>query len=182
MTIHTKMQMYYLFESGAFGNKTRSWLNVDDYLESDFRGKVALRYVERPGGPCIYNLERSEVPLQVKLWQSQGYRKELIQVSEMLDERRIRLAGEIMESENYLDLHYYNVPGYHMRDGLKRFGSHAQGLAALGLIHRHMDPASTDNLRRLFADFPGHVVEFTVCQGPVGDLRHNTVFWEVRLY
>lgn len=174
--------MYALFERGEFGNKTRSWSDVKEYLASGFQGLVALRYMEKPGGPCTYNLNRKEVQEEVYRWLALGYKPGFIQVSEMLPCQRIRLAGEIMQSENYLDLTYYDTPGYHMRDGLKKFGQHATGLKALGLVHKHMDPASSDNLQRLFCEYPNHVIEFTCCEGSVGELGWNTVFWECRGY
>jgi hypothetical protein len=182
MQVNNKRQMYALYEKGEFGNKTRSWIELSDYLADEFPGKVALRYMEYPGGPCIYNLRPHQVVPEFKKWFMMGYKPEFIHISEMIDDSKVRLGGEVMQSENYLDLTYYDTPGYHMRDGLRLFGKEASGLKALALLHRHMDPTSGDNLRRLLADYPDHAIEFTCCEGSVGELGWNTVFWEVRGY
>jgi len=90
--VNNKREMYLLFEAGAFGNKTRSWMSVEEYLASDFEGRVALRYMEHPGGPCVYQLTREAVLGEVERWLSHGYKRNYIQVSEMLDANKIRLC------------------------------------------------------------------------------------------
>lgn len=182
MTIGNKRQMYAMFEAGEFGNKTRSWAVVDDYLANDFPGLVALRYMERPGGPCIYGLKREAIPEYIESWIKQGCKREYIHISETLDPNNIRLAGEVQRTENYLDLHYYDKPGHHMRNGLRYYGKNTSGLMALGLLHKYMDAPSSDQLHHLLDTYSGHVVEFTCCESSVGELRYNTIFWEVRAY
>jgi len=69
-----------------------------------------------------------------------------------------------------------------MREGLKKFPKNAYGLTALKVLHHYMDPPSSDQLHHLLHEYPDHVIEFTCCEGAVGELGYNTIFWEVRGY
>lgn len=57
---------------------------------------------------------------------------------------------------------------------------HAFGIRASALLQTHMDPSSWDKLNEILQDFHYPVVEFACFKGVLGQLKWNTLFWEVR--
>ena len=175
-TIKSKSQMYELYHRGAFGNKNRNWLTLEDYLTSQFQGLVALRETEKVGGKCYYNLCREGVLSHVHEF-PKGYN-----ISEMLPSDKLLLQGEVQRDEQGLYL-FYSKALAPMRDALKQSPQHTRGLAAHLLLQNYLDSSSYEGLLELLDNYPNHVIEFSTYNCKVGEIpNRNTVIWEVRQY
>lgn len=182
--VRDKEQFYALFSTGRTGNKTQSW-DYPVYLgQTVYNGGCGIR-LKIPNSPYMrYDLgNRRQVMLYAEhLIRDIGVRAEEIVVSELAPDQDLTIQVEVMRSERYLDLMYSDVPGLRMREAMAHHAKHLQGLKALQLMKKHMDPPSWDWLEGIWNDYPDSVVEFTCYKYPVGDLGWNTIFWEIRNY
>lgn len=64
--------------------------------------------------------------------------------------------------------------------GLSPVVFHARGLQASAMLQKYMDGSSWDMLNEILQTFYYPVVEFASFNRPIGQLRWNTLFWEVR--
>ena len=182
MKIKNKTQMYELFNRGLFGNRLKTW-TVEEYLLSDYKGEVALRYVGlSPGGPCITGLYRHSLLDEYNRLCAAGYEPSRFIVCEGLDESKRVIQGEVALSENHLDLTYTTVKKP-MRPALAEETKYASGLTAQVLLQHHMDANSYSDIMDILDTYNDAVVEFTTNSNDIGICPHrNTVVWEVRNY
>jgi hypothetical protein len=173
MAITTKEQMYGMYQGGAFGNRLQSWSSVAEYLESNFDGLVVIRS-KTPGGVCHYGLCRDMARQYLTI---PG-----LVVSELADDKKLVLQGEVMRTPLGLHLMYSTVPKP-MRQALQQQREFATGLTAKIILESRLDAQSFDELMDMLDKYEDHVVEFSTYSVDVGCcLRRNTVFWEVRAY
>lgn len=190
-TPKNKQENYELYHRGYYGNHLRFWASVDDFfidLDSGLwneQNLVALRTVTTPGiklPDYCSKTKPSEVTALATRWVKEfGILPSQVVVNEIGPDQHIVIQGEIMRTERHYDLHFSNLQ-LMMRDALKISPKQACGLAALKRVELAMDAPSLDNLHRLFDQFPEAVIEFSTYAIPVGILKLNTVFWEVRGY
>lgn len=182
MTVPDKQAMYALYERGQFGNRLKTWKDVESLLESGYSSPVVLRYAGKGGQWCEYGVKPENVLETVSKWECEGADRGRVKYSELADDSRLIVQGEVQRSTDFLDLRYSREP-LPMRKALARSQSHISGLAALTMLRAYIDPSSLDDLWSLFDRFPDSVIEFSVWGMDVGDCRgRNTVFWEIRNY
>jgi hypothetical protein len=178
------MEMYPLYQAGAFGNKMLNWSSLAAYFDSGYRDKrVVLRYKGAAGGGwTAYNLTHDEVFPTVETWVQEGANISKIVVSEFVPDELITLQGEVQRSTGYLDLRY-STAQLPMRKALETAQVHTTGICANALLRRFLDPDSFDLLWELLDRYDGAAIEFSSFSQDVGDVPgRNTIFWEVRHY
>lgn len=189
MEIKTKAENYKLYHAGAFGNKPSTWNSYEEMMSSGNELPYAIRY-KKPGSKwCIYSLlpfQRNKDgfygPEVMEEWIKEGADPKLFEFSAMgTSDNYILIQGEIRRSENYYDFLYstYLAP---MRIALAKEPRYATGITAVRLISDNLDASSQDNLDKLFREYSDSIVEFSCYSKAVGELRWNTIFWEVRNY
>lgn len=182
MRIKEKSQMYALYQAGMFGNKLRSWSNLEDLKMSGYSGKVGMRYAGKSGGGFVrYALPQDQLKTVTEEWVKLGANPDLIRYGEDAPDEKLLIQGEVQQSIDYLDLFYSNIKGK-MRDALKQ-GKSLNGLRAVRILKQSMSTNSWEDLQKLFSEYPGAVVEFSVYEMDLGCIpARNTLIWEVRHY
>ena len=180
--ITSKIQMYDLYEMGAFGNRPRSWLSLESYEEDNFQGLVSLRYKQSASRFFRVAMTRPQLLSWVERCSARGGQRHLMHVTESPPHHQIIFQGEVCESPDHLWLSYSTKPGLTCREAMFSDLHHAKGLKAHILLKDALDAPSWDNLWELFTVWPDHVIEFSIFDFSLGILGWNTIFWEVRLY
>jgi len=186
--ICSKAESVRLYESGFFGNKGLTWQTLADYYCSGYAGAVVLRYRDPVGGggPCFYDLHGPEmVRKAVKVAKRRGYDEKHIWINAQMPDHAIVAQGEYWVAETYSlapDLFYCSDEKHQMRVALQTCSKHVSQVVADDVFRRHMTPAGWANFKWLREAFPGHVLEISLYNEPVGLLRWNSVVWEVRSY
>lgn len=184
-TIPTKSACYRLYESGAFGNKLRTWNDLSSLMRDDYCGGVVMRY-KGAGGGTEYprygqEIPKAEVADTVQAWVSAGASRESIRFNEAAWDDKLIIQGEVMRSQEHLSL-FYSREKTKMREALKR-GLQVEGLRAMMLLRHALSPASYDDVEALIERYPDAVIEFSAYSHNVGNCRgRNAVIWEVRNY
>lgn len=186
MRITSKVAMRALYNCGAFGNKLPSW-TWEQFSDGGVPLPIGLMYNGKPG----IRLPRYAEPLEtlsdvlqvIDDWKCMGCDQRLItfSVSDHQANFGRLFQGEVVRDEQYLSLRYTTVDDI-MRKALNISSRNVQMLEALLFLEYYLDTVSMDNMRRLWDEYPGHIVEFSTYNRPVGMLNSNTVFWEVRYY
>lgn len=186
MEILTKRQSTDGYKNGRFGNHLRQWDTLREVGRSGVND-IMIRYRGLGSfGPahctnqekliadyifvaCFYNLTTT-------------CERDLY-FSERAPDDRLTFQGEICElpSVGGYALHY-STRKQPQREALRNFGSHKHGPGALLLCKQFMDGDSYEDLRTLLDLYPLHVVEFSCFNVRLGNLRRNTIFWEVRKF
>lgn len=183
MEILNKKQSTDGYKNGRFGNHLRQWDDPSEAVrQGGLRTKYALRYRgPGAGGPCVFGLHFDRLVLAWQLHLLSHPRHHLY-VSEMAPDHLLTFQGEIAELPHVggYALHYSTrkVP---QREALKD-GQHHLGPGALLLCKQFMDHDSYDDLRTLLDLYPLHTVEFSCFSPRLGNLKRNTIFWEVRKF
>jgi hypothetical protein len=189
-SVLSKAQNYRLWQSGAFGNKLRSWRSIAEWRRYGFLGRVALRCLLAGGGKCVYDLEPREVAYVHHGWMLGGIPKEAITIDEAAPADVVVVQGEYLNGVNdrgdgsfWRDYFYHSRVKKQMRDALREKHDVCDGLVADLVIRRSMTPASYEDWRELLATYPDHVVEVSIYDRCLGDVPHrNALVWEVRRY
>lgn len=92
------------------------------------------------------------------------------------------LQGEIMRSERYYSFWASMHAGLRMRQSLATHAKQYDGLQAKMLLDAYLDATSRDCLEWMLDQYPDSVIEFSCFSCPVGALKLNTLFWEIRNY
>jgi hypothetical protein len=188
----SKAQNHALWQSGAYGNRLRSWRSLEGWLTSGYGGLVALRVLGGKGGrgPCHYDLTPLEAVKLLEHWIFIGVPSELITIDEAAPRKSAVLQGEYL-NDVVVDgdgtcrwgLLHYSRARVQMRDALGAAPEEASGLRADLLLREAMSPASHDDWRLLLERYPGHVLEVSVYERCLGDCPgRNALVWEVRKY
>lgn len=183
MQVTNKRQMYRMLADGDFGNTIPQYFNVDEWLNSADSKKYAWWGVRtlRPAGPCKLNCRSVDVAENASEF------GEPVNISMMIDKvTRINLWAEVLETETGLAVYGIENPDTRTkswRSAMPSEGRQWHGLAARGVLSRHLTPSSVADLRALLDRFPGHVVELSACVSCIGTIPgRNAVIWEVRKY
>lgn len=181
-SVLTKEDFVRRYKQGEFGNASRTWNNVKDWMEAthcDPDAKYHLR-CRKIGGPTFYNLSERELFLTAA--NTVGGDSENYYISEMAPHHLGTIQGEVQRQAKGLYLRY-NFVQKPMRDAFEEQELHCWNLQALHLIRCYMNQKSQDWLEHLLDTYEGHTVEFSCFSKEWGSVPgYNTVFWEVRNY
>lgn len=170
------------FIAGEYGNTIRTWLSLDDFYRSGFDRQVVLRSY-RPGSPfCTFFVEPSDLPALVAGYVARGADRSEFYVNEQMPDAAAAFHAELYRSEEYLTARYAYLPGPQRPAFAAPGVKHVSGLAALLELEHRLDAPSMDNLRRLWDEYPDHVIELSAWNVAVGTLGWRSVVWEVRAF
>ena len=182
--IKNKSQMYALLNRGALGNTIPLFRTVGEWQRSTDYGQYpqwGVR-VDLPGDKRMrLYIPREEVAdyIRANFPEGGGFN-----ISPMIDQWAV-LKGEVFEqSYEPFGLCLYAATGSgSWREQLRERGRHYFGLQAQLVLQHYCDPASYEDIRELLDLYPGHVIEFSACDRPVGKIPgRNVVIWEARSY
>lgn len=170
------------YAQGEFGNASPTWDNFDLWQSSHLvlgdlyhiRNRVA-------GGKTWYNVHWSRL---LSAWQIAVEKcvANQLYISAMAPTEKTLFQGEVQRGLWGLDLHYTTV-AKPMREALKVWSDHLQGILVNRLLERYLCQRSQDWLWHLLETYPDHVVEFSTYSVEWGTVPgYNTVYWEVRAY
>jgi hypothetical protein len=176
----TKVDFVRRYQVSEFGNRAPTWDNIEEFLQSQYRGLVHIRN-RAAGGPTWYDVPAENVmTMYYSILDRNKATEKSLYFSGMAPTEKTTFQGEVVQSTNYLDLFYSHVP-LPMRGSLLQGGRQVSGLKALWLMKTYMDPSSFDWVQELLEEYPGHVIEFSCYSANWGTVPHrNTVIWEVR--
>ena len=170
---------YDLYMKGAFGNKLKSWNNIDDFLKDSYKGSISVRYKGFPGQFCYYNIYDINPVIDEII--KNGGKKENIIINESAPDEFLTIQGEITRNENGLYIFYSTLKGK-MRDCMK-YAISSEGLKVKLMLEYYLTPSSYDDVMELLDLYPLHVIEFSTYSICLGDcVGRNTLIWEVRKY
>lgn len=180
--IRNKREMYPLYERGAFGNKLRTWPNVDALLADGYAGTVSLRYSGAGGGGwAAYEVALEDVRATVDGWVSEGADAALVKVNESAPDANLVVQGEVSRTPYGFVFRHCSAK-VKMRDAM-RLAEHAYDLEARLLLRHYLTPSSYEDVMDLLDIYGGSVVELSAYSHTLGDCRgRNAVIWEVRNY
>lgn len=193
LTILYKVECYALYEGGYLGNKPKTWGSRREIVESGWRGLICVRSKRGTDRTNVeYNRRIEEIP---SILEEMGLREEDAGFNQAMPDEHLVIQGEVcrLDGRENLDgerdiwtfgglgLRYTTVKDP-MNRALAKEDLWVQGINARLLLSRTMDTPSQDNLTRLLQEFPDSAIEFSTYDIGVGNLGHNTIFWEVRNY
>lgn len=185
MEILNKRQSTDGYKNGRFGNHLRQWDEPFQAL-SDGAHRWSIRY-RGPGanGPCIYHLTAEELLRKWAMLTAFGnFDAKHLYVSESAPDDKLTFQGEIVEhapSGGYA-LHWCPLQAPQRVALASKYARHKQGPGAKLLCKQFMDHDSYEDLLTLLDLYPLHVIEFSCFAVRLGNLRRNTIFWEVRKF
>jgi hypothetical protein len=170
--IPNKARAYELYLAGEFGNKLRTWANVEEFRRSGFAGEVSIRNAKIPNWKTRYRVPAAE---------AREVTVDGATFNESAPDDHLTLQGEVARTaELGLYLRYSTEPNLKMKEAMAQ-PKHATLLRAAAFLSVHLWPSSLDDLYELLDRFPDATVEFSAFSCAVGDcLYRNTIFWEVR--
>jgi hypothetical protein len=177
-----KRRMYELLSADRIGNTIPQYSSVKAWLASGEDQVFPFWGVRTrtPGGPCRLNCPAAEVPATVE-----SFRPHAPNISVMISSvGRVTWLGEVWDSPSGLICSGVEYPPeIHDWRPLMRHPTLYEGVAARGLLRRHLNPNSHDDLMELLEIYPDHVIEFSAMDRCYGTLPHrNAITWEVRAY
>jgi hypothetical protein len=183
----TKEDMWVRYGKGEFGNRLRSWLSLEALQADGYGGLVVVRYKAASAQWIKYGIPQADVPATIDRFVAEGADRSLFVFNEAAPDDKITIQGEYLRNaissggHQPGQLHYSLEPGTH-RGCLRDYPKWADGLEAKWILQRYLDQPSYDWLMELTELYPDHTVEFSTFRTKVGDLRWNTIFWEIRAY
>ncbi len=181
MIVKSKRQNFKLFNEGAYGNHLRVW-TLKEYENSSFNKLVTIMY-RGPfsGGPCHYDITRSQVPIIVREIEVKGFSRDDLLIYESAQDDKIVIQGEYLNSAP--GAFFFSTCKYKMRHALKIDGINVSSIRGRIMLEGVMTPSSWEDFKALLLLYPDHVIELSVYSNNVGYLEgRNTVIWEVRYY
>jgi hypothetical protein len=183
MEINTKAEFFRMWHQGLLGNRTRLTQDPDEawnWKSEEYGFRMAPC---GGGGGAWAGVPRSQFWTTYNEWK---YSEKQTGFSFYIDDRvpdsYQTIQGEICRTHRGLE-GYIGASLFPMRVAM------AQGILkprssieTLVLLNSYMDPSSRDDVDAIFDLFPDATIEFTCFKCPVGVLRRNTMFWEVRNY
>lgn len=182
--ITSKQQYYVLAKRHLFGNQLRIWPTLYDAIKDNYFGPFGIRISKGHNRFFACGLSYAEVQGRLRvLSQETSVSWDDLIVQESAPHNCICLQGEVIDSDISpgIVLTYSTIKD-HMRAAMVSPKT-AHGLKAINLLKANLTPSSYDDMRELLELYPGHVVEFTSFDHPIGEFKgRNTVIWEVRRY
>lgn len=182
--IEDKQEFYALSRAGLLGNTLTQWTWAEFARRYNVEPKglpevVGVRHVRRAFTKAAVSRLMGRDEAYRYGWQLGAEAHDTLLIDEGAPNDRITIQGEITSTEYGLYLRY----GYdkvHQRTLWTEATQHAFGIFASGLLQRYMDPSSWDLVNEIFQQFEYPIIEFTCFDRAVGQLKWNTLFWEVR--
>jgi len=182
MKIINKEMSFKLYEAGEFGNKLRTWSNLDSLLLDNYCGNVTIRYASKYGKWCKYNVQQDRIKNELIKMEGDGADLTLIRFNESAPDDHLVIQGEIMEDGDYQYILCYSTDKITMREAMKH-PKEMLGLPVINLLKKYLSKPSMDNIERLLSLYPYAVIEFSTYDHCLGNIPgNNTIFWEVRNY
>lgn len=182
--ITSKRQMYDPLSRGMLGNTIRQFFSVEEWRasgEAELYPAWGVRTLA-PGGPCRLYCPTAEVEATASLPE---YRAAGVNISMMVDSvRRNTLMADLFMGTHGLEL--YGIvnppPGTNWRKDMPSMGRTYRFTAVRCILESVLTPSDREDLSELLEMYPGHVVEFSAYDRPVGIYPHRkAVVWEVRI-
>jgi hypothetical protein len=179
--IADKSEFYALSRALKLGNRLTQWTPSEFeqlYLNNGntLPKIVGIRHVGGAFGVGkSFRAPRDEAYKYLKQHRGNG-----VLFDEAANDAWMTFQGEVMPDEKHLYLRC-STRACHQRE-LWASGvyEHVWGLRAKCLLERYMDIDSRECLHEIMRSYHFPVVEFACFDRPVGILRTNTIFWEVR--
>lgn len=180
--ITTKSQMYALLTAGKLGNTVPQYMDVNRWkasAEYDLYPVWGVRSLV-PGGPCRLFCPRDEVEATVR-----SFSPHACNISLMLEAcRRVHLMAEVFVGDFGLELYGVVDPpkGANWRQIMPSQGRTYRHSHARALLSTFLTPSDREDLDELLGMYPGHVIEFSAVNRPIGMYPHRKmIIWEVRI-
>lgn len=186
--IRNKRHMYQLLRLGMLGNPPLTFSTVKDAVSwaSEYPGRDLSIRSTVPRSPLFRaHMAPMAFVALYEHYKATGVDLGTLIFSESPPRRTMLVQGEVAEIETVSDVGLqfeYTYDSLNMREAFTFDRHFARGLQARELLRAHMDENSQNCLWDLLAKYPGHVLEISVYDRPVGRYRWNTMFWEVRRY
>lgn len=171
------------FAAGEFGNRTPTWMTLDEFIVGGYEGLCHLRN-RIASGNTHYDLRPDEVRYLWGQMQNPGQWYCAAMIPKDV-EASLLIQGEVQQTPAWsgrcgLDL-YYSQVALPMRQALAKESHQVSGIVALEMLQYYLCPNSMEWMRELLRRYEGHVIEFSTYSKPWGTLpNYNTIFWEVR--
>lgn len=183
--IWNKSQMYDLYQNGAFGNRSRSWLSVRDFENDGCPCNVGIRYKDPRGGagPFVPNIHPDDLEFEVHKLVSLGWHRRYMVLGEVTPDNKLLMNGELIEDESLGYALHYSIIKTNMRASLKAGPQWINGPGVMLILQSIFNPSSYADLRALLDNHPMAAIEFSaysICLGNVPG--RNVLIWEVRHY
>ena len=181
MEFRSKATEVPFWEAGGFGNKLRSWPSLAAFERDGQPCNATIMYISGRGGSgrCEYGIPSDKVASRVRTWISEGEDPRRIVIRETAPDHRLLVNGELSDDWSF----YHSRLRLPMREALRKGGMHAAGFRVRYMLRCFMTPASWEDLLALMGLYPDHVIELSVYEMLLGNLRgRNTIVWEVRKY
>lgn len=175
----TKPDFVRRYMAGEFGNRPQSWDTWEQYEASGYVGNIGCRCRDRSNPLGMYNSPPETVRAFVD---SIDVPESNLYFYEAPPDERRPLQGELRWWDRGPELYYDFGSGLTMRPGLRANGRQVRGAASTAILRSFLDGESFDWIMQLLDWYPGHVIEFSMFEMPVGVLNNNTIIWEVRRY
>lgn len=154
--------------TGGLGNvKTvGTWVTLNTYEVTRLWG---IQTIGQPGGRWEPNVPTTQVTEVIRGWKGKYV------ISPMLPDEHLIVQGEILD--DYLFSSTALLP---MRQALREQPEHRDGVVAKEYLKYLLPYDDLEDIMTLQELYPGHVIEFSTYNVPVGQLKRRTVTWEVR--
>ena len=190
--IKSKSEFYDLYNNYLLGNRPLAWNNLNDVLNSDYKGTITIRDAKGTKRGDInailpmFLVPTTKLKETIKQLEEKGISKTDMKFNQSMPDDYLTIQGELLKNHNGINLLYTNIPKP-MNIALKQQTLHAKGLKAELILKHFLWPSSYEEIKSLL-DFFSHedsssssVIEFSTYSIPVGHLPgRNTVIWEVR--
>jgi hypothetical protein len=183
MEINTKAEFFRMWHQGLLGNRTRLTQNPQeawDWGVEDYGFRRAQR--GGGGGPWL-GVRRPLFWDAVSVWtRAKETSGDDFYIDDRVPDSYQTIQGEICRTHRGLE-GYIGASLFPMRVAMSQgILKPRSSVETLVLLNSYMDPSSRDDVDAIFDLFPDAIIEFTCFKCPVGVLRRNTMFWEVRNY
>ena len=181
--ISSKGQNYQCYLNGEYGNKIKTWNNLEELRLDKPRELICVRYKSTNANFKKFNITFSDAIKWVEECVGRGAQRELFTFNESCIDDKLTIQGEYIVAPLTGHSLIYSTQKVPMSLALEREKISVEGIRALHTLQRHMNPNSFDDFQIILERFPGHAIEFSCYSCFVGmSPRRNTLFWEVRFY
>lgn len=175
----SKIEFYRRYMAGEFGNRPKSWANVDELLADGWPidKPVSCRNFKVVGGLVVLAASLEEIRTK------NGGTFDDLTFVEPVPHHRNLIQGEISRGLGPLEMSYSTRLHVSNRDCRSEFAKHVSGVEVYILLRHFMFASDFENLMNLLEKFPEAAIEFSTFECCVGVLpMSNTIIWEVRNY
>lgn len=179
--IRSKQEFYKLSRGLLLGNRLEQWTASEFKKLFDAGSAPAIVGVRHTGGAFLglksYRTESSKA----RCWLIDNPESHThVLFDEAAYDPWITFQGEVMPDEHHLYLRGGITQCYQREMWASGNFEHFKGLRASAILQKYMDEDSWQELNRIMKEYHYPVIEFTCFDRPVGVLRWNTLFWEIR--